>query len=102
VVQWGYPQADNSDITLVQQGAIRASLREREAWRESSQATDWVGRPIAEVLGLDLNLKAHRDRVKGVIDKLVAWGDLHPVTMKVHREDKEGYTARPLQEGLGI
>ena len=102
VVQWGYPQVDNADISIVQQGAIREALREREAWRESSQATDWVGRPIAEVLGLDLNLKAHRDRVKGVIDKLVAWGDLHPVTMKVHREDKEGYTARKVQEGLEI
>jgi RecA-family ATPase len=73
VVQWEYPQADNTDITLTQQGAIRAALREREAWRENSQAADWVGVPIARVLGLDLGIKANRKRVKGIIDKLEAW-----------------------------
>ncbi len=102
VTQWEYPQADNTDITLTQQGAIRVALREREAWRADPQAKDWVGVPIANVLGVDLNLKAMRKRIKGIIDKLEAWGDLHPVTMKVNRVEKEGYTARPLQEGLGL
>jgi hypothetical protein len=74
VAQWNYPQADNSDITLTQQAAIRAVLREREAWRADQQAKDWVGQPIARVLGLDLELKAKRTRVRGIVEKLVAWG----------------------------
>ena len=100
VVQWNYPQVDNSDITLMQQAVICTALLEREAWRADQQATDWVGRPIARALGLDLELKVNRKRVKGIIDKLVTWGKLHSVTMKVNRTEKEGYTAHPLQGGI--
>jgi RecA-family ATPase len=100
VVQWNYPQVDNSDITLMQQAAILTALLERETWRADQQATDWVGKPIAGVLGLDLDRKVNRKRVKGIIEKLVAWGKLHPVTMKVNRTEKEGYTAKPLQGGI--
>jgi hypothetical protein len=84
----------------VQQATILTKLMEREAWRADSQATDWVGKPIAEVLGLDMELKVSRKRVKGIIDKLVDWGKLHPVTMKVNRTEKEGYTAKALQGGI--
>ena len=100
VAQWNYPQADNSDITLMQQAVIRTALLEREAWRADQQAKDWVGQPIAGVLGLDLDLKVNRKRVKGIVEKLVAWGVLHPVTVKVNRTEKEGYTAHPLQGGI--
>ena len=71
-------------------------------WTDNLFPTSPSGRSYRFVLGLDLGIKANRKRVKGIIDKLEAWGDLHPVIMKVHREDKEGYTARPLQEGLGL
>ena len=100
VVQWNFPQVDDSDITLMQQAAILTKLLEREAWRADGQATDWVGKPIAEVLGLDLELKVNRKRVKGIVEKLVAWGKLHPVAMKVNRTEKEGYTAGSLQGGI--
>jgi hypothetical protein len=85
---------------LVQQATILTVLLEREAWRADQQATDWVGKPIAGVLGLDLDVKVNRKRVKGVVEKLVTWGKLHPVTIKVNRTEKEGYTAKPLQGGI--
>jgi RecA-family ATPase len=100
VAQWNYPQVDNSDITLVQQATILTALLERENWRADQQAADWVGRPIAGVLGLDLELKVSRERVNGIIEKLVAWGKLHSVTIKVNRADRKGYTAHPLQGGI--
>jgi hypothetical protein len=55
-----YFREDFESNLYPQQAAIRAVLREREAWRADQQAKDWVGQPIARVLGLDLELKAKR------------------------------------------
>jgi hypothetical protein len=37
-------------------------------WKENVQAKDWVGKPIAKALGLNLNVKADKAKVRGLID----------------------------------
>jgi AAA domain-containing protein len=102
VVPWDYPQKGSSDITLDQQDRIMVTLKAREGWREDSQAADWIGRPVAEVLGLDLNMKPVRKQVQEIIDKLEQWKLIRPVTIKVNRVDKEGYTAHPVQRTMEV
>jgi Bifunctional DNA primase/polymerase, N-terminal/AAA domain len=49
-------------------------------WRESSQATDWVGRPVATALGLNLDKPADKAKVKGMIRRWLLSGELVEVT----------------------
>lgn len=37
-------------------------------WKENIQAKDWVGKPIAKSLGLNLTIKADKAKVRGLID----------------------------------
>jgi AAA domain len=43
-------------------------------WRESSQAKDWVGKPIAEALKLDIESKAAKAKIKGLLKIWMANG----------------------------
>jgi len=45
-------------------------------WRENVQAADWVGKPIAEALGLDLANKADKAKVKAVLKSWMAASSL--------------------------
>jgi hypothetical protein len=51
-------------------------------WRENFQARDWVGKPIAEALGLDLAKPADRARVKRLLKVWIANGMFVVVTGK--------------------
>jgi hypothetical protein len=51
-------------------------------FKESSQAKDWVGIPVAKVLGVNLADKAGKARVKGVIDAWIKNGSLMVVEEK--------------------
>ena len=48
-------------------------------WRESSQATQWVGEPISQALKLDLNKKADKARVSAIIKVWLAAGSIRVV-----------------------
>lgn len=37
-------------------------------WKDNIQAKDWVGKPIAKALGLNLTIKADKAKVRGLID----------------------------------
>jgi hypothetical protein len=55
----------------------RASKEIRSGnWKENIQAKDWVGRPIAKCLGLNLNIRADKAKVRGLIDIWVKAGSL--------------------------
>lgn len=43
-------------------------------WRENVQAKDWVGIPIATALGLDLANKAHKSKVRSMLQVWIANG----------------------------
>ena len=45
-------------------------------WKENVQAKDWVGRPIAKGLDLNLNIRADKAKVRGLIDAWVKAGSL--------------------------
>jgi hypothetical protein len=59
-------------------------------WRENAQAKDWVGRPIAKALGLDLSAKTDRAKVRALLRLWIERGSLIVVTEKdTHREVKK-------------
>jgi len=45
-------------------------------WKENVQAKDWVGKPIAKALGLNLNDRAGRAKARGLIDIWIKNGSL--------------------------
>lgn len=53
-------------------------------WRENAQASNWAGQPIADVLGLNLDDKSDRQKVKSVLARWLKEG----VLVKVMAPDK--------------
>ena len=45
-------------------------------WRENSQAKDWAGRAVADVLKLDTSNKAHRTKIAGLLKTWIKNGML--------------------------
>ena len=45
-------------------------------WRENSQAKDWVGRAVAQAMGLDASNKQHRSKITGLLKVWKASGAL--------------------------
>jgi hypothetical protein len=45
-------------------------------WRVNAQASDWAGKAIAEVLGLDTKNSQQKRQVKGLLDDMLAKGQL--------------------------
>jgi hypothetical protein len=59
-------------------------------WRENAQAKDWVGRPIAKALGLDLSDKSDKAKVRALLKLWIDRGSLIVVPEKDgHREVKK-------------
>jgi hypothetical protein len=60
-------------------------------WKENVQAKDWVGKPIAKALGLNLNDRAGRAKARGLIDIWIKNGSLTVVeeTDPKRREKKK-------------
>ena len=54
-------------------------------WKDSSQAKDWVGIPIARALHLDIDDKADQAKIIGLLKIWIASGAL----IKVQRMDEE-------------
>lgn len=51
-------------------------------WRENIQATDWVGKAVAEALSLNLDDKADKQKVKGLLATWIKSGALVRMTVK--------------------
>src|SRR5262249_19847842 len=75
--QWQWPDAmagvTGTDFELVAQ-AIR-----RGKWREHPTAAAWVGKAVADVLGLDLAKRADKAKVVGMLKVWIAAGSLRIV-----------------------
>ncbi|QDM27515.1 AAA family ATPase [Tardiphaga sp. vice304] len=65
----------------------------RGRWRESNQATDWVGRPIAKALRLDLDSKPDRAKVNGLVKIWIGQGSL----VVVEDQDEKRMTRKYVQ-----
>lgn len=103
VTRW-YPPAVGPTEPLAPDTAaqVRALIAQGE-WRESDRAERWAGKPIAQVLELDIDDKAQRARVKSVLKELLADGTLAKEERRDgHREmrtwivpgDAQGHVAR--------
>lgn len=66
VSRWQWPDPLD-DITIDHLRAAQKAVNEGGQWRESSQAKQWVGIPIAGALGLDLKNKAHKKKVSALL-----------------------------------
>ena len=68
---WVWPEAF-SGITLNHACLVRTAIAAREdPPRENSQANDWAGKIVAEVLGLDLSKAFEKARVKALMRKWI-------------------------------
>lgn len=78
VVRWQWPNAMDgitpADLTKAQ-AAVAAGQ-----WRENIQAKDWVGKPIAEALGLDIAKADDKAKVRGLVRHWITSGALAVVT----------------------
>ena len=65
---WAWPDAFDG-VSVADLRAVQARVSEGR-YRANSQANDWVGNVVADVLGLDLTDKAHKAKTKTL---LAAW-----------------------------
>src|SRR5262249_45397386 len=77
VVPWNYPKSGGVRTTPDDHERIIDALMVRDYWRENAQSEDWVGKPIAQVVGIDVGTKLGRERVTKIVDDLVNQGKLH-------------------------
>ena len=70
VERWTWPDAfadiSPSDLRRVQQAVAGAT------WRESAQASEWVGKAVADTLGLDIRDKPAKAKVSAMLKTWVA------------------------------
>jgi len=77
------------NITVGHLATVQLAVSEG-AWKEDFRATAWVGTPVAQVLGLDLDDKAHKARVRTMLKTWIAEGALKVVVRKdENRQDKK-------------
>lgn len=91
VTRWSWPDPFD-DVSAGDLLAVQHRVNEGQ-WRENPQAAEWVGKAVAEVLGLDLEDKAARQKVKGLLATWIKSGALARVT-----GTDEGRRPRPMIE----
>jgi AAA domain len=88
--KWPSPEAAIEDVESDDFDKIRAVVAKGNC-RANVQAKDWVGKVVAEVLGLDLALKDDKASVKLMIQGWIEAGLIHVVKRRCpeKREDKD-------------
>jgi hypothetical protein len=71
---WQYP--DKTATTPEQRQKALELIKQGDSWRFDSQATTWIGKPIAEALGYDLQIKINKKSVDALIDEWLNSGIL--------------------------
>lgn len=92
VVTTWEPPDPMKDTTVAHLRGVQAAVR-AGTWRQNHQAADWVGIPVARVLGCDLNKPSDKKRVMGNIKVWLKSGAL----VVVDGKDAKG-RSRPLIE----
>ena len=89
VTPWQWPDAfagvTAADLIAAQQPVAAGR------WRENVQARDWVGKPIAKALGLDLEKRADKAKVKQLLRVWIAQGAFIVVTGKDEKGNERSY-----------
>jgi hypothetical protein len=66
VTQWEWPDP-TEEFTVADLRAAQKAVSEGGPWRKDVQAKNWVGKPIAKALKLDLDSAADKQKVKGAL-----------------------------------
>lgn len=73
-IQWAWPEA-LAGVTGRDFEKAAAIIR-GGSWRESSQANDWVGKAVAQAMGINLQRSTDKARVKGIVASWIKAGNL--------------------------
>ncbi|MCJ2039555.1 AAA family ATPase [Methylobacterium sp. J-059] len=88
VSEWEWPDPLAS-VTTADLRAAQAAVRAGGPWRENVQTDNWVGKPIAQALHLDLTDKAQRAKVQRLLKVWISTGMFVVVTGEdAHRKMK--------------
>lgn len=92
VTEWKWPSAETAieDVRPDEFEKIKAVIAKGNC-RANIQATDWVGKAVADTLGLELTDKDDKASVKLMIDGWIKAGHIHVVKRRCpkNREDKD-------------
>ena len=77
-------------VTVSDLARVQARVAEGR-WRANSQATGWIGYPIADVLKLDASNKAHRAKIKAMLKQWIANGALVVVDGQDAKRNKRSF-----------
>jgi hypothetical protein len=91
VTLWTWPKP--KPFTADDLRAAQKAVAEGGPWRKDIQAKDWVGKPIADALGLDLDAKDDKERVKAA---LKLW--INDKAFRVIRRDDDNRNPRDFVE----
>ncbi|MGE0854126.1 MAG: hypothetical protein AB7O44_31700 [Hyphomicrobiaceae bacterium] len=69
-------------------------------FRQNNQAADWVGKAVAEVLGLSLTNKGDRQRITALIKSLVENGALVAVQGEDEKRMKRTFIGRQMGNSI--
>lgn len=86
---WWWPDPFTG-VTTADLRAVQQKVSEGR-YRESSQAKDWVGRAVAEALRLDVENKADRAKIKGLLKTRIRTGALRIVDDQDERGNKRPF-----------
>lgn len=64
--RWKWP-SPFAEVSLSDLETVQKKISEGQ-WRENIRATDWAGKAVAEVLGIDLQAPGARAQVKSILD----------------------------------
>ncbi|WP_271557817.1 AAA family ATPase [Bradyrhizobium sp. CCBAU 45394] len=94
VVPWAWPDL-MSDVTVSHLRQVQAIVSKRP-YRENHQAQDWVGKAVAEALGLDLDQPKNKRKIMGLLKVWLKSGALK----KVEDNDVKGNPRYFVQVGV--
>lgn len=87
VTSWKWPDPFDG-VTAADLRAVQERIASAD-WRESPQASSWVGKAIAEALDLDADDKADRQKIRSLLATWLKAGVLVRVTVPdEHRKDR--------------
>ena len=93
VTEWKWP-SPLEGVSVSDLRAVQAAVAEGR-WRENSQANEWVGRAVAQAMGLDASNKQHRSKIMSLLKVWKASGAL----VDVDGDDAKGMPRRFVEVG---
>jgi hypothetical protein len=91
VVKWQHPGADAGDLSTATIAAVREKVASA-SWREDFRSGMWVGKAVAQAIGLNPDDGGDRERIKGILKELKARGVLKDKPQKDEQRRERLFT----------